>query len=86
MELNPYVGPFLLNNGFEKREDNNYYNSEYTVYTNPNCTVIVTGDQYQVIFDYPEVGEVSTYTDSLSMYHLVGILTWYDLIDRNYKK
>lgn len=78
MEPNSHIVPFLLKNGFEKKEDN--------VYTNPNCTVIVTGDQYQVIFDYPEVGEVSTYTDSLSMYHLVGILTWYDLIDRNYKK
>ena len=77
-ELNPYIGPFLLRNGFEKKEDN--------IYSNSKCTVIVTEDQYQIIFDYPEYGEVSTYTDSPSIIHLVGILTWNDLIDKNYKK
>ena len=78
MELNPYIGPFLLNNGFEKKENNNYYNSE--------CTIIVNKDYYEVQFIEPDLGEVSMYTDSLSVYHLVGILTWFNLIDKNYKK
>jgi hypothetical protein len=78
MELNPYIGPFLLNNGFEKKEDNNYHNSE--------CTIIVNKDYYEVQFIEPDLGGVSMYTDSLSVYHLVGILTWFNLIDKNYKK
>ena len=78
MELNPYVGPFLLNNGFEKREDNNYYNSE--------CTVLVVDKYYEVMFKDPICGGSSMFTDSWSIYHLIGILTWFDLIDKNYKK
>jgi hypothetical protein len=77
-ELNPYVGPFLLNNGFEKRENNNYYNSE--------CTVLVVNKYYEVIFKDPICGGSSMFTDSWSIYHLIGILTWFDLIDKNYKK
>jgi len=77
-ELNPYIGPFLLNNGFEKKENNNYHNSE--------CTIIVNKDYYEVQFIEPDLGGVSMYTDSLSVYHLVGILTWFNLIDKNYKK
>lgn len=77
-ELNPYVGPFLLNNGFEKQENNNYRNSE--------CTVLVADYYYEVIFKDPICGGSSMFTDSWSIYHLIGILTWFDLIDKNYKK
>lgn len=77
MERNPYIGSFLIRNGFEEKEDNTYTNSE--------CVVIVTEDQY--VIQFMEEGlEVSMYTDSLSIYHLVGILTWFNLIDKNYKK
>ena len=79
MELNPYIGPFLLNNGFEKKKANIYITPEGT-------TIIVTEDQYEVQFTEPDLGEVSMFTDSLSVYHLVGILTWFNLIDKNYKK
>ena len=78
MKRNVFIEVFLLRNDFKQVKENTF--------TNDKCTVIILEDCYQVIFDYPEVGEVSTYTDSLSMYHLVGILTWYDLLDRNYKK
>ena len=76
-ELQPYIGPFLLLNGFEKKEDN--------VYTNLKCTVTVLEGCYEIIFQ-SKYGEVSTYTDSWSIPHLVGVLTWNDLIDKNYKK
>jgi hypothetical protein len=78
MELNPYIGPFLVKNGFEKQKDSTYYNLE--------CIVTVLEDCYEIQFDEPEVGEVSMYTDSWSIPHLVGLLTWHDLIDRNYIK
>ena len=76
--IEPYIGSFLLKNGFKGIGGDSYSNSE--------CIVIVLDDYYQIDFDYPEYGRVSTYTDSLSIYHLIGILTWYDLMDRNYKK
>jgi hypothetical protein len=75
--INPYIGSFLLKNGFKGIGGDSYRNSE--------CTIIVTEDQYEIQFTQ-EGDEVSMYTDSLSVYHLVGILTWYDLIDKNYKK
>ena len=75
--INPYIGSFLLKNGFKGIGGDSYRNSE--------CTIIVTEDQYEIQF-IQEGDEVSMYTDSLSVYHLVGILTWYDLIDKNYKK
>ena len=77
-EKNPYIGPFLIKNGFAKHEDNAYNNLE--------CIITVLDDCYQINFDHPELGEVSAYTDSHSIIHLVGILTWNDLIDRNYIK
>ena len=80
MELNPYIGPFLLKNGFTKDKlDNN-------TYCNLECIITVLDDYYQIDFDHPEYGSVSIYTDSYSIPHLVGTLTWHDLVDRNYIK
>jgi len=76
-ELNPYIGPFLLKNGFMKQEDN--------VYTSPECTIVVFDSDYQIDFIDPQHGPVTMYT-SWSIPHLVGTLTWHDLIDKNYIK
>ncbi len=79
-DKNPYIGSFLLKNGFSKDVlDNN-------VYRNLECIITVLDDCYQIDFDHPEYGSVSTYTDSYSIIHLVGVLTWNDLIDKNYNK
>ena len=78
-ELNPHIGPFLLRNGFEK------FKYENNIYTNPKCTINVLEGCYEILFEN-EYGEVSTYTDSWSIPHLVGVLTWNDLIDKNYNK
>ena len=79
MELNRHITLFLLKNGFLKK-------TEGSIYTNPKCTVTVLEDCYKINYDHPEHGEVSTYTDSWSIPHLVGVLTWNDFIDKNYKK
>ena len=78
-ELNPHIGPFLLRNGFEK------FKYEDNIYTNSECTINVLEGCYEILFEN-EWGEVSAYTDSWSIPHLVGILTWNDLIDKNYNK
>jgi hypothetical protein len=77
--LNRHITLFLLKNGFLKK-------TEDGIYTNPKCTVTVLEDCYKINYDHPEHGEVSTYTDSWSIPHLVGVLTWHDLIDKNYNK
>jgi hypothetical protein len=83
------VPQVVLNGHRTKRLPNNinisFKGIEGDSYRNSECTVIVTGDQYEIQF-IEEGLEVSMYTDSLSIYHLVGILTWYNLIDKNYKK
>jgi hypothetical protein len=76
--VNHYIAPFLLKNGFKGSGGDSYYNSK--------CTVNVLEDCHQIDFNHPEYGKVSTYTDSHSIMHLVGTLTWNDLIDKNYKK
>jgi hypothetical protein len=78
-ELNPHIGPFLLKNGFEK------FKYEENIYTNSECTINVLEGCYEILFEN-EWGEVSAYTDSWSIPHLVGTLTWNDLIDKNYNK
>jgi hypothetical protein len=77
-EKNPYIEPFLLRNGFEKQENNSYDNLK--------CIITVLDGCYQIDWNHVKYGEISTYTDSYSILHLVGILTWNGLIDRNYKK
>tara|TARA_R110000868_G_C10668592_1_gene746398 strand:+ start:334 stop:666 length:333 start_codon:yes stop_codon:yes gene_type:complete len=77
-ELNPYIGPFLRMNGFSSAIENRY--------STLVCTITVHDNYYEIQFNEPEVGEVAMYTDSWSIPHLVGLLTWHDLIDRNYKK
>lgn len=77
-EKTPYIEPFLLKNGFTKQENNSYDNLK--------CTITVLDGYYQIDWNHIKYGEISTYTDSYSILHLVGILTWNGLIDRNYKK
>ena len=75
---NPYIEPFLLRNGFKKQKNNSYDNLK--------CIITVLDGYYQIDWNHIKYGEISTYTDSYSILHLVGILTWNGLIDRNYKK
>jgi hypothetical protein len=75
---NHYIEPFLLRNGFKKQKNNSYDNLK--------CIITVLDGCYQIDWNHIKYGEISTYTDSYSILHLVGILTWNGLIDRNYKK
>lgn len=85
MELNPYIGPFLIKNGFSKQliRPNIYRDN---VYYNPQCTINVVEDSYEISFESDFGEDVTMYTHSHSIYHLIGILTWFNLIDRNYIK
>lgn len=76
--VNVFIEGFLFRNGFQKQETN--------IYANLNCIIKVLNNCYEIQFNDPEYGEVAMYTDSHSIKHLVGVLTWHDLIDKNYNK
>ena len=76
--VNVFIEGFLFRNGFQKQKTNTY--------ANLNCTIKVLDNCYEIQFNDSEYGEVTMYTDSWSIMHLVGLLTWYDLIDKNYNK
>ncbi len=65
---------FLEKNGFTKELEK--------VYGNGKCDVKIN-DGYYTIFFY-NVG--SMHSDNLSIYWLIGVLTYYELIDKNYKQ
>lgn len=75
---NVYIEGFLTRNGFKKMND--------TDYASMTCVVKVLVEGYEIQFSDAEFGEVSLYTDNFSIPQLTGILTWHNLIDRNYSK
>jgi len=77
-EKNNLIESFLIKNSFKKKQNNVFYNSKCTIKVLENC--------YQIDFKNPQYGEVTTYTECLSIPYLVGTLTWHELISRNYKK
>jgi hypothetical protein len=66
------IGEFLLLNGFKQRIP--------YVYVNDKCEITVTEEGYEVYHN-----ELTWYSHDHNIYSLVGWLTWYDLIDKNYK-
>ena len=75
--VNPYIDSFLERNSFKNVCPNKWANEK--------CLVTVLEDYYMIQFTNFD-GDWEMFTDSWSIYHLVGILTWHDLLDRNYAK
>ena len=71
------VVKFVLKNGF--KETGLYH------FANDNCQVEIvdnSNEQYYVISD--KQGN-TMFTDNVNIYQLIGILTYYNLMDKNYK-
>jgi hypothetical protein len=78
---NRYVEEFLIRNSFMELNEKTF--------SNALSTVVIHEDYYQIIFmnpDYDLGDNVEMFTESLNIFQLVGILTWFGLIDRNYSK
>ena len=75
---NLFIEGFLTRNGFKKMDENNF--------TSMTCVIQVLKDCYEIQFNDPEFGEVKMYTDNFSIPQLAGVLSWHNLIDRNYSK
>lgn len=72
------VKEFLEKNGL-------HFNSEKERYENTKCTVFIDKiyECYEVKFDM-EDKNYTIYSQSLNIYWLIGLLTYENLIDRNY--
>jgi hypothetical protein len=79
-ELKP-VRKFLEDNKFSLLK------GERDVYVNDLCMVRIFSDYYQVSSNkWPDTDEYGYLcSKDLNIYWLVGVLTWYGLIDKNYK-
>jgi hypothetical protein len=75
--VNPYVASFLERNSFKNVGGNQF--------ANQLCMVTVLPEIYKINFTNYD-GDFEMYTDSWSIPHLVGTLTWHGLLDRNYAK
>ncbi len=64
---------FLLINGFTKTSD--------TSYSNPNCHIHILKKGIRVDFNYKDE-DGSMYLDSHEIYSLIGVLIWFDLVDK----
>lgn len=70
------VEKFLINNGFTIGDDVNSYANEQC-----NVVISISNEQYEVANNLGDV----MYSENLNIYWLIGVLTYYNLIDRNYE-
>ena len=71
-----YVYNFLVKNGFEISISNDF---DY-IFTNEKCKVKINETHYSV-----QTNDSIMYSDNLNIYWLIGVLTYYNYMDRNYK-
>lgn len=68
------IKDFLLSNGF----------TEYghDCYINHSCTITVIDETYHI----KNIAGDTMYSKDLNIYWLIGVLTYYGYMDKNYKK
>lgn len=78
------IEEFLLKNGFEKVKSDmiriNYKNSKCIVSIHNDFGILVIPDKNIVKGKWFNIDRI------LNFYWLIGVLTWHDLIDKNYIK
>jgi hypothetical protein len=80
--MNP-IEEFLLKNGFK--------NTQYRIFENDRCKVEFDRKNYYKItfvnwFLNEPHEKYELYPDNLNIYWLIGVLTYYKLIDKDYKQ
>ena len=69
------VREFLKVNEFKKDKKN--------IYSNNKCSVVI-GDRYYIITSAENGSKM--YSEKLNIYWLIGVLTYYGYMDKNYKQ
>ena len=78
------VEQFLINNKFKKVEITTIDDGVKSCFENKKCTVIFRLGYYEVVTF--EIGDYFTwYSADLNIYSLIGYLTYYGLMSKNYK-
>ena len=73
-----FVIQFLLKNGFTRIGEG--------IYMNLKCIVKIHADNYEVEFKMKDSEEMGTmYSPDINIYWLIGMLTYQNLIPRDYK-
>ena len=67
------VKAFLRANGFSRSKKN--------IYVNNKCSVMINLGSYRVV-----TNEWSMFSNDLNIYWLIGVLTYYGYMDKNYKQ
>lgn len=74
-----FVKDFLLKNGFTENCNNKFFKEE--------CKITIKKDHYEVShYDENFLEWMEWFSPNLTIYSLAGYLSWYDFIDRGYKK
>lgn len=73
-----YVEKFLLANGFKLKSD--IKNHEYE---NDKCTLVIHSDCYAI---YIKAEKGFMFSKDLTIYWLIGVLTWMNIIPKDYIK
>jgi len=75
-ETEEIISNFLLKNGFKKKRG---------LFYNDKCQIKIFSDVYKITFD--ESGnDYSMYSKNHNIYWLIGVLTYYGLMDKNYNQ
>ena len=74
------IEEFLLKNGFEKRK----HNKSLLRFENKRTTVIIVVQSDFIVVDNIKTNE-SYYSESINLFWLIEVLTYYDLINKDYK-
>lgn len=76
------VEEFLISNGFEKTESKTFSNGK--------CKIIINATDEPSDNDHYEIVDIkhdaSMYSDNLNIYWLIGVMTYYGFMDKNYKQ
>jgi len=67
------VKAFLRANGFSRSKKN--------IYVNDKCSVMINLGSYRVV-----ANKWSVFSNDLNIYWLIGVLTYYGYMDKNYKQ
>jgi len=70
------IHDFLKHSGFDQTSENSF--------TNSKCKVTIIGNNTASAHYEVKTEEGSMYSNDINIYWLIGVLTYYNYIDRNY--
>ena len=76
------IGQFLMKNGFKR----GYHDEIRDHYYNNRCSIAISSSDEGSYIEIYQCKKGSVYNGTGHIYWLIGYLTYYDLMDKNYKQ